>query len=81
MKKTDLARDNKRKLKEVIDGYVLNAAFVKSNHKNKPEQIMKKISGRILMTDQLKKTFKQCGKWQKKQERICLNWIGTLKAI
>ena len=38
MKKTDLARNYKRKLKEVIEDYGPNAVFVKSKHKNKPEQ-------------------------------------------
>ena len=42
MKKTDLARDYKRKLKEVIEDYGPNAVFVKSKHKNKPEQIITK---------------------------------------
>ena len=41
-KKTDLAGDYKRKLKEVIEDYVPNAAFVRSKHENKPEQIIKK---------------------------------------
>ena len=42
MKKSDLVRDYKRKLKEVIEDYVPNAVFVKSKHKNKPEQIITK---------------------------------------
>ena len=42
MKKSDLARDYKRKPKEVIEDYVPNAVFVKSKHKNKPEQIITK---------------------------------------
>ena len=42
MKKSDLARDYKRKPKEVIEVYVPNAVFVKSKHKNKPEQIITK---------------------------------------
>ena len=42
MKKSDLARDYKRKLKEVIEDYVPNAVFVKSKYKNKPEQIITK---------------------------------------
>ena len=42
MKKLDLARDYKRKPKEVIEDYVPNAVFVKSKHKNKPEQIITK---------------------------------------
>ena len=42
MKKTDLARDYKRKLKEVIEDYVTNTVFVKGKHKNKPEQIKSK---------------------------------------
>ena len=42
MKKSDLVRDYKRKPKEVIEDYVPNAVFVKSKHKNKPEQIITK---------------------------------------
>ena len=42
MKQSDLARDYKRKPKEVIEDYVPNAVFVKSKHKNKPEQIITK---------------------------------------
>ena len=42
IEKTDLARDYKRKLKEVIEDYVSNAAFVKSKHKNTHEQIITK---------------------------------------
>ena len=42
MKQSDLARDDKRKLKEVIEDYGPNAVFVKSKHKNKPEQIITK---------------------------------------
>ena len=41
-KVSDLARDYKRKPKEVIEDYVLNAVFVKSKHENKPEQIITK---------------------------------------
>ena len=42
MKKSDLVRDYKQKPKEVIEDYVPNAVFVKSKHKNKPEQIITK---------------------------------------
>ena len=38
----DLARDYKRKPKDVIEDYVPNAVFVKSKLKNKPEQIITK---------------------------------------
>ena len=51
MKKADLARDHKRKLKEVIEDYVPNAVFVKSKHKNKPEQnITKDIQEEVVVT-------------------------------
>ena len=51
MKKTDLARDYKRKLKEVIEDYVPNAVFVKSEHENKPEQIITKdIQEEVVLT-------------------------------
>ena len=70
MKKTDLARDYKQKLKEVVEDYVPNAVFVKSKHKNNPEQIMTKDiqdedMGSLFVTDRLKKTLKQCGKGEK----------------
>ena len=42
MKQSDLARDDKRKPKEVIEDYVPNAVFVKSKRKNKPEQVITK---------------------------------------
>ena len=42
MKQSDLARDYKRKPKEVIEDYVPNAVFIKSKRKNKPEQIISK---------------------------------------
>ena len=69
-KVSDLARDYKRKPKEVIEDYVPNAVFVKSKHENKPEQIITKdIQEEAVSTfidDQsVEKTFKQCEKWQK----------------
>ena len=42
MKKSDLARDYKRKPKDVIEDCVPNVVFVKSKLKNKPEQIITK---------------------------------------
>ena len=42
MKKSDLVRDYKQKPKEVVEDHVLNAAFAKSKHENKSEQIITK---------------------------------------
>ena len=36
----NLARDYKRQLKELIQEFIPTAVFVKSKHKNKPEQII-----------------------------------------